>query len=417
MKFRFPIVSGPAPARQRRAGYLAPIALAVTATVALVACGGGSGSGGPAAKGYRVKVIADLTGPLAAGIGAPSYAGIKAAFDTINAAGGVNGRPIDYSVIDGLSTPAGSQAAARQAVGATPIVIMGATVSSGLAARQQVLAAAKIPEIDTSTDDDLLVKPEPWFYSIIETSRQTTDVLVAGAKQALGGSLTGKTVAIEGIASAGADPIIKGLKKEIEAGGGRVSTTERLNPGAANFTSQAQNIVSSKADALISVDIAANAVTVGEALVTAGFTGPIISSGAGDATSLKAVNAPNFVAQQQVPTPPAGGVLAQAAAKNGATSQLNNLYFSAGWVAAYLAESALEGCAKDCSSADLQKKLDGLGSKSIPGDATYGPIKISATRHYAFTQSQMVKWDPSTGKIVTAGPPIDVPDGEPPLTS
>jgi branched-chain amino acid transport system substrate-binding protein len=104
-------------------------ALVVLALVALLAAcsssGGGSGSSGGSSNSsssgsasggsYKIGVMTDETG-LAAATYATSALGIKASFEAINKAGGINGHTVQYVVADTNSTPAGALSAAQELV-------------------------------------------------------------------------------------------------------------------------------------------------------------------------------------------------------------------------------------------------------------------------------------------------------------
>ena len=101
----------------RRRRWRALLVLALVAPLA--ACGSsGSSSGGTRTTSgatYKIGILTDVTG-LAAATYATSELGIKASFDAINKAGGVNGHKLQYVVADTDSSPAGALSAAQQLV-------------------------------------------------------------------------------------------------------------------------------------------------------------------------------------------------------------------------------------------------------------------------------------------------------------
>ncbi|HEY4421435.1 MAG TPA: ABC transporter substrate-binding protein, partial [Pseudonocardia sp.] len=99
----------------RRSRRWAPAAAAVAAALVLTACGAGGrpdgGSGDGAAPSVGITETSVKVGghfPLT-GVAAPGYSeiptGTKAYFDFVNAAGGVNGRKIDYVYRDDAYNP------------------------------------------------------------------------------------------------------------------------------------------------------------------------------------------------------------------------------------------------------------------------------------------------------------------------
>jgi branched-chain amino acid transport system substrate-binding protein len=118
-------------------------ALAVT----LAACGSdsdstSSGSSGP----IEVGSWSPLSGPIAPS-GTQTAAGAKVAFDEINAAGGINGRKINYTTLDNGYDPQQTIQAARKLVGSKKVVaIVGANGTAPTAASFPfVLDQSKVP--------------------------------------------------------------------------------------------------------------------------------------------------------------------------------------------------------------------------------------------------------------------------------
>ncbi|WP_255826082.1 ABC transporter substrate-binding protein [Amycolatopsis sp. GM8] len=87
----------------------AAIALAATA-----ACGASAGTGATENSAtIKVGVVADITGPGSAAFKSADT-GVRAYFNRINAAGGVNGKKLEVVVADTTSTPSGALAATQQ---------------------------------------------------------------------------------------------------------------------------------------------------------------------------------------------------------------------------------------------------------------------------------------------------------------
>lgn len=92
-----------------------PATLVIAAVIALVlsACGGGGGSGGK-----NAPIVVGSVNALSGGATFPeSSRAAKAVFDRVNAQGGINGRMIDYRIVDDKGDPATAASAARQVVG------------------------------------------------------------------------------------------------------------------------------------------------------------------------------------------------------------------------------------------------------------------------------------------------------------
>jgi branched-chain amino acid transport system substrate-binding protein len=129
--------------------------VAAVAAVSLFAAGcadNGSGGGDSVGEGDTIKVglMYDVTGPAAAGsVGTDT--GAKARIDTINAAGGINGRKLELVIGDSASTPAGAQSAAKTLVEQHGVfAVMTWTYTANAAA--PYLEQQKVPVIGGSWD-------------------------------------------------------------------------------------------------------------------------------------------------------------------------------------------------------------------------------------------------------------------------
>src|SRR5690348_10382883 len=91
-------------------------ACACVATLTLAACGSASSSGSSSKGDIQIGAWSPLSGPIASS-GLQVTAGAKAAFDEVNAAGGINGRKINYHVMDNAYDAQQTIQAARKLIG------------------------------------------------------------------------------------------------------------------------------------------------------------------------------------------------------------------------------------------------------------------------------------------------------------
>jgi len=131
---------------------IASLVVAAAAALTVTACGGGgaaSGGGSGANEPVKLGGWFPLTGPVAAS-GIPQKEGVVAAFDKINAEGGINGRKIEFIARDNAFDPQQTIQAARQLVGSDKVVaIVGANgTATTAAAFPYVLNQAKVPIVN-----------------------------------------------------------------------------------------------------------------------------------------------------------------------------------------------------------------------------------------------------------------------------
>ena len=96
------------------------------AALTLTACSGsteGGGAGDPIALGSVNTISGPATVPEASEAAA-------AVFDQVNADGGINGRMIEYTVMDDKADPATATASARELVGSNEVVALVGGASS-----------------------------------------------------------------------------------------------------------------------------------------------------------------------------------------------------------------------------------------------------------------------------------------------
>jgi len=143
-------------------------AVAVVAAVAgLVAAGvagcGGSSSSGPgsasvAASGSPIKVAS-----LASLTGAASFAGwqlgAKAYFDYVNKHGGINGHPVDFTILDDAGSPTQVALLARQEVDAGVVAFGGSISLSDCAVNGKYYQQQGIVSIDVGSDPTCFDNP------------------------------------------------------------------------------------------------------------------------------------------------------------------------------------------------------------------------------------------------------------------
>lgn len=387
-------------------------ALSALSVFAVAACGGSSDGGGEGDP-YEVAVVADLSGAFGP-FGTQTVAGIEAAFSEINAAGGVNGRPIDVtSTNDSQSTPPGAQVAVRRAYDKRPVAILSGWTSGSIAATAPVLEShGDTPFIAYTAPDDLLYPPKDWYYSVGSTIDQQVSYMVAGIEQLLG-ALDGKKIAVEAINTPGAIGQLDGITEKLEGAGAEIVAGERTATGAvASFGSQAAKITNAEPDLVMMLDTPANVITVAKALKANGYDGPMFANeGGAEQAVFDAVNAPNFYMAWPFDVPTEGSTIYEAADKNGDASKLDGAIRGAfGWVMAYALADALENCEEDsCSGQALMDSLQSQPDLDLGGDdVAFGPVGFSDEAHYAVSTWQILSWDAEKGERVPFGDPLTV---------
>jgi ABC-type branched-subunit amino acid transport system substrate-binding protein len=396
------------------------VGLVTVGVLALSACSSsskssttGSATTNPnAGKPYVVSMVADLSGPLAGGIGLSGAAGLQGAVKAINDAGGVNGHPIKLNIHDSLSTAEGAQAAARAAIADNPSALYGSYASAQFAAILPVLQQAKVTMITLPVQSTLLSPTPPtWLYTVASVQSQIGEELYQGGVQALGGKIQGAKVAFMGVVSSNVDRYLRELKSRLAKVNATVVTEQRRDPTSNTFTSQAQNIVGAKPDVVIAADNAPGPVAEVKALRTAGYTGWIVFGQGAASDALFALKDPKVMAVELFKSSPS--LITSAVTAAGATPA--GSFVQQGWATGYALADSFKRCGYPCSSDALQKALDGLTNFSPPGDITFAPLTFSPTIHYWITGEQYFAYDSTKDSAQPTGSLIDVSKVDPPL--
>lgn len=125
----------------RSARTIAMIAVVAATTASLAACSGGGGSSASGGTGaYNIGVLTSQTG-AAASLGVGELQGAQLAAAKINAAGGVNGHKINLIAVDDKSDPAQALQQAKSLAGQNVAAIVGPSVVGNCLAIQPAIAA------------------------------------------------------------------------------------------------------------------------------------------------------------------------------------------------------------------------------------------------------------------------------------
>ena len=268
--------------RTRAGKALGGLALVGASALVLAGCAGGGGdaaapsasSGGGAvstADGtFHVGTILPATGNLAF-LGPPEVAGVKLAIQDIEATGDAFPFTTELTERDsGDTTTDIATQSATELVDAGADVVIGAA-SSGVSFTfiDQLVNAGVVQISPANTSPDFTTYADDGYYWRTAPS----DVLQG---RVLGNLMTGDGAANVGVIYIN-DPYGIGLKdnatKAIEAAGGEVSVAVPYNPGDTVFTSQVDQLLASKPDAIAVIAFEETSSIIPQLVNTQGFPG------------------------------------------------------------------------------------------------------------------------------------------------
>lgn len=202
------------------------LVLAAAATMFVTACSSEGKAEGP----IVVSSVNTLSGPIV--LADPSEAA-KAVFDEYNAAGGLNGRKIEYSALDDKTDPGAASSAARDATNRRgAVALVGSTSNVDCAVNSRFYAQAKIGSIPGLGTD-------PFCFNDPSFSPTNTGPFL-GAELTLGLAddqlALNKICAVIGVGGGAQDAFETSFKNWSERSGKELAWVEFIPYGSPDFT-------------------------------------------------------------------------------------------------------------------------------------------------------------------------------------
>jgi branched-chain amino acid transport system substrate-binding protein len=377
--------------------------------------GTGGGSGGSSGD-YVIGYTDGLTGPTAA-FAAPDAKIVQAAFDAVNAAGGVNGHKVKMITLD-QGAPGSGQAAANvtQLVTQDNVsAILGESISNDCASVEAIATQHQVPLLcqRVPTSDLQPVKK----YVFIDTSSEIAEVqpMINMIKNTV--HKANPRVAVFGNDNIGTNTWAAAMRKAIEAQGWTVSTYQSMAETATSASANIAAIVGSHPDAVVGEIFQQFWPPTMQGLQAAGLNIPVVATD-GDVfySQLTQLKNPNlFVASFAQPL--------DVNTSNAQQQQLLDQMKTQGWttndqvntgegtgvtVAAYDVAAALQKCGYPCPGPKLATALEQVSTTAaglVPAGFGY-----TASSHFGIKQFFYLHWDPSKSTVASA---YTEPPGDP----
>jgi len=197
------------------------------------------------AQDVPVVGIVELTG-VGATAGTNFDNGVKLAVREINAAGGLNGRKINYTAFDSQTNPGVAKALAQKAVDQGAYVVIGPVFSGSILVSMTETRRAEVPNIIGGEAAAITQQGNPYVFRCSFTQAAAMPKVVRYIKE----SVKAKTVAViyvnNDFGKGGRDVIVK----DLEAGGIKVVADISTDPGQVDFSGPVLKAKQSNADAL-----------------------------------------------------------------------------------------------------------------------------------------------------------------------
>jgi branched-chain amino acid transport system substrate-binding protein len=394
----------------------AALALTVTATTLLAACGGNSNAGTGSASGagsqassgngcsgsgsVKIGATGDLSGPYSGAGGLGIAAGLKAAFDEANKAGGVDCKQIKFTSLDDASVTSRAIANITQLTTQDHVAaVTGYTLSATCVATQKALERAKTLQLCSSGDLTLYGKPpasNSFLAQIIgaNTGKPIVDFLASVTKA------PSPKLAIVGLGTPSIQASMDAVKSAAEAKGWKIATTVTVPPTATSFDAQAQQVIASKPDAIFSNFADTQLPQFVRAIRAAGLQAPIINGTGASGASLSAIKDANLYQISGYALSGAGHDKFVAAMK--AAGQDPSLGAA---VYGYVEGQTLIGGLKSCNACSGQDLIDAMNKATIETNGLTGSaITFTPDDHVGVNSVLIYKYD--AGALQQVGQPL-----------
>jgi len=252
----------------RRQLLLSTMALATASLL------GGVVTQASAADPIKIGFFGSITGP-AADLGRPSRDGALLRVTEINAAGGINGRPLELIVYDDETNPAKAVAAVRRmAEGDNVVAIVSGSTTGSTLASLKISQQLEIPHLVVVAQAPIVTRPvNPWTFRITgnfdhEIQRMVTFLEERKVKR-LGLLKDSGTVGKEALAA---------LKPKLDAAGIQIVADENVTVNATDVTAQTLNIRRGNPEYVIFYGYGAEAALFGKTMRQIGLNVPVIGN-------------------------------------------------------------------------------------------------------------------------------------------
>jgi branched-chain amino acid transport system substrate-binding protein len=385
------------------------LAMAVGILMVSIACGNGSSTGGD----YTIGADGALSGSFGVD-GTPPINGIKAAIDSTNTSGGVNGHKIKLVVRDDASDPTRAVANVREFSTLGVSAMMGFTASAPSAGAAPLAGELKIPMLATSLANTFLHPVQPYVYTNEADYAKYAAVQVFIVKQLAGtGTLPSKPrIAIFNFATPAGQAWNAAIVPIIKSNGFQLVDQEATSPASTDYGPQVARLAAAKPDAILDIINSTAITALTNAMIAAGMPTTTLIVGFPSTTSLaflKALKWKNFIAPSTANFPLDSSVPVLKDARDEA-QKLNadpNVYlYLLGYMQGLIVVDALKRCGYPCSPNQMQAALDSTNLDT--NGLAFGKLVFSPTNHSAITTVSFLKVDPTTGTAVQVGQPIDI---------
>lgn len=241
-------------------------------------CGGGAkqeGQGGQEAEVYKIGAIFDITGP-ASSLGVPERDTAKMLEEQINAAGGINGHPVEIIIEDNESNETKAVQVAKKLIEVDKVLAIAGPSTTGTSmAIIDTVTKNEVPLVSAAAGATIVtpVAERKWVFKTAQNDTVVVEKIIDYLK-----SINAAKVAFLSMNNAYGDSGRKEFEALVPAAGFEIVATERFGATDNDMTAQLTKVKSANPDAVVVWAIPPSASIVTKNYRQLGIEAPLIHS-------------------------------------------------------------------------------------------------------------------------------------------
>ncbi|HEY3318729.1 MAG TPA: ABC transporter substrate-binding protein [Coriobacteriia bacterium] len=361
--------------------------------------------GGEKKAPYKLGAVVSLTGTYA-GLGQPEKNVLDMEVARINAAGGINGHPLEVVALDDATDPKKAVSDTTKLLDEEKVLaVLGATGSGQTMAMRTEIDRAQVPQVSMAGATVITKKFDKWVFQT-----PWSNVLVLPFELKYMQSKGVKKLALLSDSTAFGKDGIEVAKANLGTYGITVAAEETFNPGDTDMTAQLTKIKAAKPDAILLVNAGKEAVIAVKGAAQLGIKVPIFGThgnarkefidGAGPAAegftfAAGKILIPDAYGKGTEPFKVATDFVDRYTKKYGAAP---STFAGHAYDALYLTVEAMKRLPEGFASSQLRDEIEKTsGFVGIGGTFTFSP-----TDHNGMTEKDLVMYKVENGKWVLA---------------
>jgi len=251
--------------------------LLLAAGVLISGCASGKGATGedvPGKESYKIGAVIDISGK-ASSLGVPERNTLQMLVEKLNAEGGINGHPVDLTILDNKSDETEAVLAVKTLIEQDVLAVLGCSSSGPSMAMINTVQNEKVPMISLAAASSIVepVEERQWVFKTAQSDIVTVSKIIGYLKE------KGITkVAFLYMNNAYGDGGKKAFAAKAEESGIEVVTEEKFEAGDKDMTPQLTRVKAGPAQALIIWAIPPSASIVTKNFKDLGLSIPLIHS-------------------------------------------------------------------------------------------------------------------------------------------